>query len=105
MPPNLTSAIGGIVVAKPGEMLGPGEFLYLKNTRALTPTTIQTRNGYAKLNASALADLNVHSIRRLNDYTISDVAYVVGAGQNVYAGGPSLSSVLSGFNGQPFNGF
>lgn len=90
------------MAAKPGEMLGPGEFLYLKNTRSLTPTTIQARNGYAKLNNSALADLNIHTIRRLNDYTISAATYVVGAGQKVYAGaGASLTALLTGFSGAP----
>lgn len=97
-----TVPVGGMVLARRGEMLGSGQFLYLRNIRANTPTTLQSRNGYLPLNNTVLSALNVHTIRKLNNYLDSVVKYVAGAGttlQSVDSGGGT--SLLTGFSGNP----
>lgn len=100
---TIQSPVMGIQVGQQGEMLAAGEYIYLRNTRSLTPTTIDCRPGVSVNNPIQfpLADWNVHSIRRLNDYTIGASTNVVGAGAKIYSGTSAYTQRATGYSGDP----
>src|SRR5512146_1053561 len=78
----------------------------LLNTRAYVIDRLESRPGSARVNAAALDQLTVHSIRRLNDPVpgaAATYARVVGAGTKVYSGQTAFTSRGTGYSGNPLS--
>ena len=85
-------------------MQAPSAYGLLSNLRRYTPERFDPRPGLVRVNSLALADLPVHSIRRLNDATVGNFTRVVGAGTSLYAGAaPANPAIDTGYSGNPLS--
>ena len=96
----------GVNVAQPADRLDTGYFPRLINVRRNVFGELESRLGTATLNTPALADANVHSLRRLNN-PIPGAAVpnqlFVGAGTNLYSGDPNPTLIDAGYSGSPLS--
>lgn len=86
----------GIELNTPVNLQPPGKYPLLKNVRSYQQGTLTSRTGMVKINPSALGDLNIHTIARMNDYLSVDFIRFVGAESNLYAGQSTFTSIASG---------
>ena len=96
----------GITTSPPELLAGTANYPFLQNVRTYTQGVIETRPGMVRLNASALADTNVHSLRRLNDAVTGASFRMVGAGTSLYTQNTSTQAMTlraSGFSGAPLS--
>lgn len=105
--------VRGMQLNKPVDLVdgAAGEYFFLKNLRSYVLGTVQQRPGETVINSTALADLIVHTIRRLNNdlpSAANPFARVVGAGTGLYVG-TDYSTVgqrtarATGFDGNPLS--
>jgi hypothetical protein len=99
----------GLQLNRPIDLIEPGYCPTLKNIRSFQDGSIQPRPGINRVYDAAVADLIVHSCRRLNnDLSGASQAYAlfVGAGDELYkdnAAHTSLSSIDTGYSGNPLS--
>ncbi len=97
----------GVQLSKPVDSLDPSKFAILRNCRSVQDGSIQCRPGVSALNAMAALDqLNVHSVRRLNDPlpgAANPFIRVTGAGTKLYAGVTPVAALVTGFSGNPLS--
>lgn len=97
----------GICLSRPPDLLDDLQYPYLLNMRQFQQGILSQRPGIAQVNSSALADLNVHSIVRLNNYLPSAsqaFARYLGAGTVLYSDNgahTAFTSRATGFSGKP----
>lgn len=83
-----------------------GPYPKLLNTRAYVLGRLESRPGSARVNSSALDQLTVHSLRRLNDPVpgaAATYARIVGSGTKVYSGQTSFTARGTGYSGNPLS--
>lgn len=94
----------GLDTVHPLDYLPPGKYPGLYNARNYQEGQIGSRVGVTKLNGSAIADLDITSLSRMNDYVNSTFLRFLSAGTNLYAGdGSSYTNISSGFSGDPLS--
>lgn len=96
----------GMTTSPPELLIDTKNYPFLKNVRTYTQGIIETRPGLIRLNSSAMADLDVHSLRRLNDDVLSASFRFVGAGTRVYTQDTSTGVATqraTGFSGNPIS--
>lgn len=97
----------GVNLSRPPDLLSEEFVPYALNVRQFVQGVLQQRPGTARVNASAVADLNVHSVIRLNNSLPSAAqayARYIGAGTALYSdnsGHTSFTSRATGFSGKP----
>lgn len=97
----------GMSLSYARDVLPPGKFPLLQNVRSYVAGVLEPRPGMNALNAAALAELNVHSIKRLvNDIPAASPAFtrVIGSGTKLYTidGGVGTERD-SGYSGDPLS--
>ena len=94
----------GVDIAHPVDRLAEGRFPYAKNIRAYIDGAMQSRPGLVSLFTIATQP-SIHTISRLNDPTVNDFTFLVGAGTELYSGNaqPAFTAgpVATGFSGNP----
>src|SRR5579872_1038706 len=78
-------------------------YTLLSNLRRYTPERFDARPGIVRVNSSVLDQTSVHSIRRLNDPTVSSYARIVGAGTKLYSGTTAFTAEDTGYSGNPLS--
>ncbi len=102
----------GVQLARPGDLLLPGECQIARNVRSYTGGVVQPRPGLQQINASAMTG-QIHSIRRLNDDVgqtfstpLQSYARIVGCGTRLYTDNSAhnaFTEVDSGYSGNPLS--
>lgn len=96
----------GVNVTLPVDLMPAGKYPILKNVRVRQQGVIESRDGIQAVNGSALAQLLVHSVRRLTDPSPgASPAWtrVVGAGTKLYTGQGVLTEQDTGYSGNPLS--
>ena len=75
---------------------------YLRNMRAYLPERLSARAGMAVVNATPFDQLNIHSIRRLNDPVLGTSKRVYGAGTKLYLS-EGTAAADTGYSGNPLS--
>jgi len=102
-------AVRGLQLAKNLDELDSSELAIYQNLRQFVIGKLDTRPGLTAINAAAMADLIVHSVRRLNNDLPSatqSFARVVGAGTSLYSDNGAHNAYTlraSGFSGRPLS--
>lgn len=98
----------GLNLNRPVDLLvsGQNEYWYpiLKNVREYLDGRLEQRYGLTVINASALGNTNIHTLKRLNDpvpSAVQDWTRLVGADTVLYSGKTSFTSRKTGFSGKP----
>jgi hypothetical protein len=89
----------GLNVARPANMIEPGQYAYVKNIRSYIEGKLETRPGLTSLSSGYTA---LHSITRLNDLPVNDWTYIVGDGTTIKFGKTVLINADTGYSGLPF---
>ena len=93
----------GLDLNHPVDLMPEGKFPYLNNIRSFQEGRLEVRPGLAKVNSTPLADPNIHSIFRMNDYVAADFVRFLGAGTKLYSGQSTFSLIDSGYSGNPLS--
>ena len=102
-------AVRGLQLAKNLDELDSSELAIYQNLRQFVIGKLDTRPGLTAINAAAMADLIVHSVRRLNNDLPSatqSFARIVGAGTSLYSDNGAHNAYTlkaSGFSGRPLS--
>lgn len=97
----------GIDLVHDIDTLPPNKYVIARNIRSYQQGVIQPRSGITAINTSAVADLNVNSIKRLNDDTSGasqTFAIIIAAGSSIYSDNSAhtaFTSRASGFSTSP----
>lgn len=75
---------------------------YLRNMRAYLPQRLSPRGGMLVISATAFDQLNVHSVRRLNDAIQGTAKRIYGAGTKLYVGEGTVA-IDTGYSGNPLS--
>lgn len=100
----------GICLSREIDDLPQYKFNILKNVRSYKQGVIQPRSGLLAYNSTPIADLSIHSMKRLNnDLATASLAFalIIGAGSSIYSdtniSHNSFTSRASGFSGNPLS--
>lgn len=94
----------GLNLAVAPDLVPKGKFPILKNIRSYQPGQIDCRPGQLQVNAAALDQLLVHSLKRLNDETNGLFTRIIGAGTKLYAGTTVPGAAKdTGYSGDPLS--
>lgn len=93
----------GVDFNHPVDLLPAGKYPFLSNVRAFQEGRLEGRPGLTKINSTDLADANINSIYRMNDYVTGSFLRFLGAGTSLYVGQNSFTPVASGFSGNPLS--
>ncbi len=100
-------AARGMSLSHAHDVLPPGRFPLLQNVRSYIAGVLEPRPGMNALNAAALAELNVHSIKRLvSDIPGASPAFtrVVGSGTKLYTVDGGVGTERdTGYSGDPLS--
>src|SRR6185369_12780107 len=109
-PTGFKYALRGLQLNRPLDLIPePGYYPNLLNIRSYLDGSLSARPGINRVNTAAIADLSVHSVRRMNNDLASasqSFTRFVGAGTNLYADNAAhnaLASIASGFSGDPLS--
>lgn len=87
-----------------GAIVSLGAYPLLQNCRVYTPGRIQARPGLASYATAAGANTPLHTVRRLNDFTVPDWTYICGIGFGLYFGKATLTIIgFPAFSGNPLS--
>ncbi|MDE2102959.1 MAG: hypothetical protein KGL39_37290, partial [Patescibacteria group bacterium] len=96
----------GMNLTLPPDQLPPDQAAALVNVRPQGSGQVVSSPGTTNVNAVALADTNIHSLSRLNDFSpgaANSWLRLIGAGTNLYSGQTSFAAIQSGFSGNPLS--
>jgi hypothetical protein len=82
--------------------LSPGNYGLLRNARQYLAQRLGPRGGMIVINPAAFDQLNIHSIRRLNDKILGVFPRIYGAGTKLYIGEGTAAAAV-GFSGNPLS--
>ena len=94
----------GLNLTRPQDLQETKTNPYLLNMRQHYQGAFQNRPGMVAINSTPLADLNLHSVVRLNDYMYDEFTRFVGAGDALYSHTTIASEFAeraTGFSGNP----
>jgi hypothetical protein len=103
---NQRFACAGVCLTRPADLMEAGKFPYLKNVRVKTQGVLQAREGITATDDTPLDQLEVHSVRRLNDPSPDATpawTRVIGSGTKLYTGQGPYSEVDDGYSGDPLS--
>jgi len=96
----------GVNLTLPPDVMPEGKYPILRNVRVRQQGTIEARDGISAVDATPLDQLEVHSIRRLNDPLPGAApawTRVIGAGTKVYTGQAAFTVRDTGYSGDPLS--
>lgn len=102
-------ALKGVCLTRAIDFIPDGRVTIARNIRSYQEGIVQSRSGQTAINNSAIADLNIHSIKRLNnDIPGATQAYslIIAAGTSLYndnGAHNAFTSRASGFSGSPLS--
>jgi hypothetical protein len=93
----------GVELNSPVDLVPPGKYPLLQNVRSYQGGRIEARQGLVRVAQAPIADTNVHSIARMNDYVFQNYVRFLGAGTNLYSGVTSFAQIDTGYSGDPLS--
>jgi len=94
----------GLNLSRAVDDMPASKYPILRNVRVVQQGVIEAREGISRINSEPLDQLNVHSIRRLNDTTPSALwTRVVGGGSKIYTGQTEFTERDAGYSGNPLS--
>lgn len=94
----------GLDLNAPIDSMRDGKYPILRNVRSYQNRSLQGRVGVKKVNTSAIADQNIHSFKRVNDYfDVDSFSRYLGAQTKLYQGTTSFAQIDTGYSGDPLS--
>lgn len=87
----------------PNDLVPEGKFPLLKNARVYQPGALRSRPGQTALAGGAFDQLNVHSIKMLDDKIAAVTARIAGAGTKLYLAETGTPAIDTGYSGDPLS--
>lgn len=97
-------AVNGVGLNYPIDYMPQDKFPILENLRSYQIGRLEARGGMTEVNSTAVDQLNVHSVKRLNDPLPSasqPYTRLLGAGTKLYNGTGSFATADTGYSGNP----
>jgi hypothetical protein len=99
----------GVCLTRAIDFIPDGRVAIARNIRSYQEGVVQSRSGQVAINGSAIADLNIHTIKRLNNDipgAAQAFALIIASGSSLYSDNGAhnaFTSRASGFSGSPLS--